>query len=72
MFYVFERIEGEFAVLISDEKKPVNILKEKIQGKIGDVFTKDENGEFILNQSETERRHNDIVSRHHSLFNKSK
>ena len=42
MFYVFERIEGEFAVLVSDEKNSINVLKDKLQGKIGDVFTKDE------------------------------
>ena len=72
MFYVFERIEGEFAVLVSDEKKPINILKDKLQGKIGDIFVKDEGGNFILDQSETERRHAEIVSRHRALFNKSK
>ena len=72
MFYVFERIEGEFAVLISDEKISINVLKDKLQGKIGDVFTKDESEKFILDQSETERRNAEIVSRHRALFNKSK
>ncbi|MBQ5816112.1 MAG: DUF3006 domain-containing protein [Oscillospiraceae bacterium] len=72
MFYVFERIEGEFAVLVSDEKNSINVLKDKLQGKIGDVFTKDEDGNFILKQDETERRHAEIVSRHRALFNKSK
>ena len=72
MFYVFERIEGEFAVLVSDEKNSINVLKDKLQGKIGDIFVKDESGNFILDRNETERRHAEIVSRHRALFNKSK
>ncbi len=70
MFYVFERIEGEYAVLISDDKISVNVSKSEISGKIGDVFTKDGDGNFILDQAETDKRHADIVSRHRSLFKK--
>ena len=70
MFYVFERIEGNFAVLISDENIQYNIIRNEIRGKIGDIFTKDGDGKFILNQEETDRRHANIVSRHRSLFKK--
>ncbi len=72
MFYVFERVEGEFAVLISDDKTSVNTLKSEIDGQIGDVFVKDEAGKFILDAEETKKRRESIVSRHRSLFNKAK
>ena len=70
MFYVFERVEGKYAVLISDDKISINALKSELSGKIGDVFTKNSDGKFILDQAETDRRHADIVSRHRSLFKK--
>ncbi len=72
MFYVFERIEGDFAVLISDQKESISLLKSEIEGKIGDVFVKDEAGRFIFDAEETIRRRESIVSRHRSLFNKAK
>jgi len=70
MFYVFEKIEGDYAVLVSDQKETFSLLKSQIEGKIGDVFAKDESGRFVFDQNETERRHADIVSRHRSLFKK--
>ncbi|MBQ8337708.1 MAG: DUF3006 domain-containing protein [Oscillospiraceae bacterium] len=72
MFYVFERIEGEFAVLIADDKTSVNTLKSEIVGSIGEVFVKDEAGRFVFDAEETKRRRENIVSRHRSLFNKAK
>lgn len=72
MFYVFERIEGDFAVLISDDKTSVNVAKSEIDGQIGDVFVKDEAGRFILDAEETKKRRENIISRHRSLFNKAK
>lgn len=72
MFYVFERVEGEFAVLISDDKTSVNVAKSEIDGQIGDVFVKDEAGKFILDAEETKKRRENIISRHRSLFNKEK
>ncbi len=72
MFYVFERTEGDLAVLISDEKVSVNVLKSEIEGKIGDVFIKDQNGRFVFDADETKKRRESIVSRHRSLFNKAR
>ncbi|MBQ8868860.1 MAG: DUF3006 domain-containing protein [Oscillospiraceae bacterium] len=72
MFYVFERVEGDFAVLIADDKTSVNTLKSEIYGKIGDVFVKDDTGRFILDIEETKKRRENIISRHRSLFNKAK
>lgn len=72
MFYVFERFEGEFAVLIADDKSSVNILKSEIDGNIGDVFVKDQNGRFVFDANETKKRRENIISRHRSLFNKAK
>ncbi len=72
MFYVFERIEGKFAVLIADDKSSVNILKSEIDSNIGDVFVKAQDGRFVFDAEETKRRRENIVSRHRLLFNKEK
>lgn len=72
MFYVFERFEGEFAVLIADDKSSVNILKSEIDGNIGDVFVKNQNGKFVFDADQTKKRRESIVSRHRSLFKKAK
>ena len=72
MFYVYERDEGNLAVLIDDNKVSVTVLKDKLNGKIGDVFIKNSNGEYIFNPDETQNRKQSIISKHRSLFNKSK
>ncbi|MBQ7799266.1 MAG: DUF3006 domain-containing protein [Oscillospiraceae bacterium] len=72
MFYVLERYEGEFAVLIADDKSSVNILKSEISGNIGDVFVKGQDGKFVFDADQTKKRRESIVSRHRSLFNRAK
>lgn len=72
MFYSLERFEGLYAVLISDNKETVNILKTELKGaKIGDIF-KEENGRFILEREMTQKRKNDAISLHRSIFGKLK
>ena len=72
MFYVLERYEGEFAVLIADDKSSVNVPKGEIDGSIGDVFAKGQDGRFVFDADQTKKRRKNIVSRHRSLFNKAK
>lgn len=70
MFYSLERFEGPYAVLISDNKESVNVLKQELKGaKIGDIF-KEENGRFILEREMTQKRKNDAISLHRSIFGK--
>ena len=71
MFYVLERIEDQFAVLISDDRQTFNVELSRLpQGaKIGDVFVFD--GEnYILDDEETQKRKDRIVSKHLFLFKK--
>ena len=72
MFYVFERTEGDHAVLIADDKTSVSILKAELgSSKIGDVFTSDDGIRFIFDEGETALRKQKAVSLHRSLFDKA-
>lgn len=71
MFYVFDRIEGEFAVMVNDKKEAVSIpLLSLSPCKIGNVYSSDDGLNFIFDSEETEKRKKDAVSLHRSLFDK--
>jgi len=73
MYYVLERFEGDYAVLIGDDKTSVNVLKtELISAQIGNVFLSDDNGNYILDKDESEKRRSKAISLHRAVFNKAK
>jgi len=74
MYYVFERTESEFAVLVADDKTSVSVPKSALyeDAEIGDVFLKGDTDDFIFDAQETAKRRKNAVSLHRSLFDKAK
>lgn len=74
MFYTLDRFEGEFAVLIDDNKEAVSVLKELLlqNNVIGNVFISEDKKVFSFCPEETEKRRNKAVSLHRSLFDNAK
>ena len=73
MYCVLERIEGEYAVLIFDNKNSVNVLKAELaDAKIGDVFYSEDGNSFTFDEVETKKRKQKAVFLHRSLFDKAK
>ena len=53
MFFTLDRFEENFAVMISDDGKTLDLARERFADfKEGDVFRED----FIFDKSETDRR----------------
>ena len=71
MFYVLDRIENDLAVMVSDTKEVVSIpLTSLSPCKIGNVYTSDDELNFVFESEETERRKKSAVSLHRSLFDR--
>ncbi len=74
MFYTLDRFEGEYAVLVSDNKESVSVLVSLLpqDAAASNVYFLTENKEYVLNKEETEKRKKSALSLHRSLFDKAK
>lgn len=73
MFYTVDRIENDIAVLLDDNKNTLNVTTSLLKNACeGNVYKSDDGVVFVLDFEETQRRKNEAVSLHKSLFNKAK
>ncbi len=74
MIYTIDRFEGEFAVLLDDNKRIFSVKKEILGefAEVGNVFESDNLETFEFLEEETKKRKLNAVSLHRSLFNRAK
>lgn len=70
MFYALEQFEGEFAVMVDDNKQSVAVPKNKIPpyAEPGMVFKKVSEGYFVYQPQETKLRRERIINLQDELF----
>ncbi len=70
MKYIIDRFEGEFAVLEKETGGTIDVPKDKIpNAKEGDVILF-ENGAYIINEEETQRRREMITEKMRKILKK--
>ena len=74
MFYTLDRFEGNYAVLVDDEKQVISVKKAVLgeNAEVGSVYLSEDSEHFVLSTEETEKRRNKAVSLHKSLFSNAK
>lgn len=74
MFYTVDRFEGDFAVLLDDEKRVISVKKAVLGEKyeIGNVYFSEDGRDFDLCIEETIKRKNKTINLHKSLFDRAR
>ena len=74
MFYTLDRFEGDFAVLLDNEKRTVSVEKSILgeNAEVGSVYLKNDGQNFIFSHEETEKRKNKALNLHKSLFDRAR
>ena len=74
MFYTLDRFEGDFAVLLDDEKRTVSVEKSILgeNAEVGSVYLKNDGQNFVFSPEETEKRKNKALNLHKSLFDRAR
>ena len=74
MFYTLDRFEGDFAVLLDDEKRTVSVEKSILgeNAEVGSVYLKNDEQNFVFSPEETKKRKNKALNLHKSLFNRAR
>jgi translation initiation factor 6 (eIF-6) len=69
MKYIIDRFEGDLAVCEAEDGKMVEIEKSKLpeNAEVGDVIIL-ENGHFLVNKEETDKRRKEIEDLMNELF----